>query len=375
MKTMLGCYYFPNYHTDDARNTAFHGAGWSEWEVVKQAVPRFEGHDQPRIPTWGYTDEKDPAAMAQKIDAAADAGIDVFIFDWYYYDDGPFLNRGLEEGFFNAPNRSRMKFCTMWANHDWVDIHPAVLKNYPLLYGGLVTPETFRKICKLHIEDYFRRPEYFCLDGKPYFSIYELSKFVAIFGSVEGAKQALEQFRQDCVAAGLPGVHLNASVWGKPIVPGEETPSDPGDLARELGFDSTASYVWAHHSWQPGPTADYLPFRDGYLQFWNEFTANHPGLEYYPNATVGWDSTPRTRADQPWTGCDGYPFGCCMINNTPERFKQALKDIKTQLEESSQKTKFMTINSWNEWTEGSYLEPDNVNGTGFLDAVKEVFKG
>lgn len=35
----------------------------------------------------------------------------------------------------------------------------------------------------------------------------------------------------------------------------------------------------------------------------------------------------------------------------------------------------MTINSWNEWTEGSYLEPDNVNGTGFLDAVKEVFKG
>ena len=48
MKTMLGCYYFPNYHTDDARNTEFHGAGWSEWEVVKQAVPRFEGHAQPR---------------------------------------------------------------------------------------------------------------------------------------------------------------------------------------------------------------------------------------------------------------------------------------------------------------------------------------
>ena len=59
MKTMLGCYYFPNYHTDDARNTEFHDAGWSEWEVVKQAVPRFDGHAQPRIPTWGYTDEKE----------------------------------------------------------------------------------------------------------------------------------------------------------------------------------------------------------------------------------------------------------------------------------------------------------------------------
>jgi hypothetical protein len=27
--------------------------------------------------------------MAQKIAAAADHGIDAFIFDWYYYDDGP----------------------------------------------------------------------------------------------------------------------------------------------------------------------------------------------------------------------------------------------------------------------------------------------
>ena len=26
-------YYFPNYHRD-ARNEAFHGAGWTEWELV-----------------------------------------------------------------------------------------------------------------------------------------------------------------------------------------------------------------------------------------------------------------------------------------------------------------------------------------------------
>jgi len=30
----------------------------------------------------------------QKIDAAADHGIDAFIFDWYYYNDGLFLQRG-----------------------------------------------------------------------------------------------------------------------------------------------------------------------------------------------------------------------------------------------------------------------------------------
>jgi hypothetical protein len=31
------------------------------------------------------------------------------------------------------------------------------------------------------------------------------------------------------------------------------------------------------------------------------------------------------------------------------------------------------INSWNEWIETSYLMPDNVNGYGYLEAVKKVF--
>jgi hypothetical protein len=51
--------------------------------------------------------------------------LDAFIFDWYWFDDGPFLERGLEEGFLKAANNSRLRFCCMWANHDWKNIHPA----------------------------------------------------------------------------------------------------------------------------------------------------------------------------------------------------------------------------------------------------------
>jgi len=90
----IAAYYFPNYHPD-ARNAKQHGEGWTEWELVKQAKPRFNGHHQPNIPLWGYTDESNPADMARKIAAAADHGIDAFIFDWYWFDDGPFLQRGL----------------------------------------------------------------------------------------------------------------------------------------------------------------------------------------------------------------------------------------------------------------------------------------
>ena len=33
----------------------------------------------------------------------------------------------------------------------------------------------------------------------------------------------------------------------------------------------------------------------------------------------------------------------------------------------------ITINSWNEWTETSYLEPCDLYGYGYLDAIKNVF--
>jgi hypothetical protein len=35
--------------------------------------------------------------------------------------------------------------------------------------------------------------------------------------------------------------------------------------------------------------------------------------------------------------------------------------------------RILNINCWNEWTEGSYLEPDTVQGMKYLEAVKAVF--
>ena len=145
-KITVATYYFPNYHTDDARNIQNKGAGWSEWELVKAAQPRFSGHDQPKIPLWGFTDEKDPKVMEQKIKAASDYGIDCFIFDWYMYEDGPFLNRCIDEGFLKAKNVDKIKFALMWANHDWVEIHPYTRgTKQKLLYPGKVSPQNDSK--------------------------------------------------------------------------------------------------------------------------------------------------------------------------------------------------------------------------------------
>ena len=46
----VACYYFGNYHPDDARNERQKGKGWSDGELVKQARPPFPGRAQSRVP-------------------------------------------------------------------------------------------------------------------------------------------------------------------------------------------------------------------------------------------------------------------------------------------------------------------------------------
>ncbi len=368
----VACYYFGNYHPSDRRNEALKGKGWSEWDLVKQAKPRFPGHAQPRVPLWGYTDESDPKEMARKIDAAADHGIDAFIFDWYWYDDGPFLERPIDEGFMRAANNGRMKFGFMWANHDWVDIHP-LRKGAPqrLLYPGKVTPETFAKIGDLLVSRYFAHPSYWRIDGKPYFSVYDLQKLVESFGDVASTRKAIDSLRAKAVAAGLPGVHVNAVAWGTPILPGEKAPSDPVKLIADLGFDSVTSYVWIHHVPLPNQQTNYDIVRDGYMNYWDDAKRRY-AMPFFPNVTMGWDSSPRAHQDDVFDA-SGYPYMNTIAGNTPARFQEALTLTRRRLLAQPAGPRVVTINCWNEWTEGSYLEPDTEHGMAYLEAVRAVF--
>ncbi|RYG70608.1 hypothetical protein EON80_07490, partial [bacterium] len=96
-KVEVGAYYFPGYHSEP-RMDSYHPKDWNEWQLMKEAKPRYPGHYQPKIPLWGYEDESDIKVMEKKIAAAADHGVDAFIFDWYDYD-GPFLEKPLNEAF------------------------------------------------------------------------------------------------------------------------------------------------------------------------------------------------------------------------------------------------------------------------------------
>ena len=64
-----------------------------------------------------------------------------------------------------------------------------------------------------------------------------------------------------------------------------------------------------------------------------------------------------------------------VTGNTPAAFQQSLEIIKQRLLAAPTQPKIITINAWNEWPEGSCLEPETIHGMGYLQAVKAVFGG
>ena len=76
-------------------------------------------------------------------------------------------------------------------------------------------------------------------------------------------------------------------------------------------------------------------------------------LPFHPNVTMGWDASPRTVQS--------------------DAFQETLVWAKAFLDEQPDSTHILILNVWNEWTEGSYLEPDTASGLGYLETVKEAF--
>ena len=63
------------------------------------------------------------------------------------------------------------------------------------------------------------------------------------------------------------------------------------------------------------------------------------------------------------------------IHNTPESFAAYLQKTRDFVKNHPEQPNLITINAWDEWVEGSYLEPDMRWGYGYLEAVKKVMSG
>ena len=360
---LIGAYYYPGWHHCPVR-AAGHPRGWSEWDLVYDCRPRFDGHEQPNRPLWGRYDEADPHQFAAKIAAARSYGIGALIFAFYWSRGKQLMNRALNSGFLACPTAVELPFAVMWANRLPRKVLPvksataAMISPHRLVYTDY---DDFLDFVQFLMEHYFGRPNYLRIDGGLYLSIFDTSFFLRQMG-LEEARAAIAEARRRITAAGLGDLHLAAI---------DPIPEFRGHL-HDLGFNSVTHYVFLP-DWKGPFLQDFGEMSRWRSTQWADYPSS-TGLPYVPAVSPGWDANPRAVEFGTEKPCR-YPWSPVIINRSPQAFQEFLQKAVEFAATQSFSRPLTFVSSWNEWSEGHSLEPDERYGYAWLEAVRKVANG
>ena len=351
----LAAYVYTGWHPIPERDESFH-AGFTEWELVRDCQPRFDGHAQPRVPLLGAYDDRDPHETGRRLELALQHGVDAFVYGVFWCRGKRVFEGALDQGFLGSEVGSRAPFALMWANRMPRRVLPVRRPEAAVIDPARrVTSdvEDFVDFVSMLADRYFQRPNYIRVGGAVYLSLFDSTFFIQELG-VDGARAAVTAARERLrEVAGLE-LHLAAV---------EPNAACIGDVA-SIGFDSVTHYVFLPE-WKGPSLQDYREMAARREGEWSGFGARS-GLPYMPSVAPGWDASPRG-ADFGKTRPDRYPWSPIITGEHPEHFQEHLSSALAL--PSSLEDPLVFVASLNEWSEGHYLEPDDRFGLGWLEAV------
>lgn len=322
--------YYPHWHRYPKGDEWFGAEKWKEgeWAFVKTPKTRFKGQINFK-PLAGYLNGADPEHVETEIALASNAGINVFLYDYYWYNGEKTQEEAIEKGFLKAKNRDKMKFALMWCYHERRDsFRPPYSKERRELMSLAHTPEEFLGLIDYSIAHYFNQPEYYRKDGGLFFSIYRFTDLWEKWGKDDAkVRDAIQEARKRVRDAGLGELHINAQGIRPEMM----------ERMAALGIDSFTDYGFNAYAvknfyarFKAGEACFDYGEIDGLLQdSWAKKRKASP-IPYFPIVPTGWDATLRCRFDVPfpWNGDVIYPYCGTFTNNTDAIFEKYLRDAK-----------------------------------------------
>lgn len=347
--------YLPQFHPIP-ENDEWWGKGFTEWTNVRKAKPLFREHYQPKVPAeLGYYDLRLPEVRQAQADLAKEYGVEGFCY-WHYWLGN---SRRLLERPFNeilTSGKPDFPFCLAWANHSWKD------KTFSLNGTERVLIEQLYPGKNDYIQHFktilpaFRDKRYIQVDGKPLFYIHYAPGIPVL-------EEFIQLWQQLALDHGLSGIHFVAQTHHAEKI----------KLYLAKGFDAVninRIFDFADRKYSFPRRAfvriKRLRFKRGqivdYRKIYQYFQGNEDYWENcYPCIFPNWDPSPRT-------GRRGHIF----VNSTPSAFKKHVTDVIGTVKNKNSERQIIFLKSWNEWAEGSYIEPDLRYGRGYLEALKEA---
>lgn len=378
-KARIIAFYLPQFHPIP-ENDRWWGKGFTEWTNVGRAKPLFRGHRQPRVPAdLGYYDLRLQETREEQAALARKAGIEGFCYYHYWFGNGrQLLEKPFNEVLYSG--KPNFPFCLCWANHSWTNKTWEKSKrksSNPMLMEQLYPGEEDFIAHFNNVLPAFMDNRYLRVDGKPIFLIFhpyfrEVSDFIKTWRML-AKKNGLQGIHFIGITQSTLS-HIYDESWNPRLVlPNLSSSSEIYNSVLKLGFDGVCSAgkrrgeLLANGKWI-AYAKDYLSRhcsmfvnRYDYRKVARHMLSPEDTWEnVYPDIFPQWDRTART----------GNAEGV-YINSTPEEFKKLLKRTIEVVSQKEDNHKLIFVNSWNEWAEGSYLEPDLDYGTAYLDVIKE----
>lgn len=373
-KARVIAYYLPQFHPTKI-NDKYWGKGFTEWTNVTKAKPQYRGHYQPQIPAdLGFYDLRLPEIRQAQADMARENGVEGFMYWNYWFGNGKkILEMPIEELMRTA--KPDFPFCVGWANHDWSNKTWQKTKRF--------TKDTvFLKQEYLGKQDYtdyfyyllpmFRDHRYIKVDEKPLFYVFDPE-------SCPDMKEFIQLWQHLAEKNGIPGIHFVAradsigkadEIYKKNFM---NEVKARYDRYIDMGFDAVSSMNFRRAEILATgffkkiirnirrKIFGYALNSHDYMKLTEHYYTDEDKLDYvYPQITPRKDKTPRAGKN-----------ALVYTGSTPEKFRIAIKMALEKIKDKDDEHKILFLNSWNEWGEGSYMEPDIVWGHQYLDVLRE----
>ena len=378
-------FYLPQFH-NIPENDKWWGKGFTEWTNVKKAKPLFEGHEQPKIPlNNNYYNLLDDDVKIWQANLAKKYGIYGFCYYHYWFNGKMLLEKPMEQMLANK--NVDIPFCISWCNEPWTSIWVGNERKV-LISQHYGNEKDWIKHYN-YLSKFFKDDRYIFIDGKPLLVIYRPEVIPQI-------NHMLEVFNKCAINDGFSGltfmsylknyIDINNSHYKFHYI--------IDSLLSFYAFDYTNNHniksfikkisfineqyekifghsIYSSAIWQilkkiydicridKKNKKDII--YDKYENILNHVLSFSPATsKSIPSYFINWDNTPRYGEN-----------GKVIDQVSPEIFKKYFKEfvIKTKNE---YKSNFMFFSAWNEWAEGSILEPDEKYKYSFLESIKEV---
>jgi len=345
-------FYLPQYHTFP-ENDAWWGTGFTEWTNVKKSVPRFEGHYQPRVPhaDIGYYCLEDIEVMRKQAALAKQHGIYGFCFYYYWFSGKRLMEKPVDQ-LLEHPEID-IPFCLCWANENWTrrwdgqDQDVLIKQNY--------TDEDDEQFI-IDIKKYVDDPRYIRVDEAPVIIIYNPT-------AMPDCRKSFTKWRETARRIGVGEIKIWICLtWGRDaemlrisdLVDAEVEfpPHNIGgdwmelkDIKREgrdcIIYDYYRGVEYIIGTWE----------RNGNTLLPRHYTC-----------MLAWDNSARRR--------DGWhAFYHFSLKEFYRWLTEAVRQSRAHLRPEE---RFIFVNAWNEWGEGTYLEPEEKYGYANINTLSKA---